>query len=229
VHVVQRGHDRRACFHGDSDYRVYLRCFAEALHQTETRLHAYVLMTNHVHLLMSAPHVDAVSHIFSHMGRYVQYINRRYGRTGTLWESRYKCSFVQTEFYLLNCQRYIEMNPVRAGMVREPGHYPWSSFHANALGRADPLISPHEVYTALGFEPDTRQAIYRAMFHSPLPEQCLGEIRDALDRNHPLGDAQFKARAEQATGRSFAIKRAGRPPQRASSAMTRPTLLPDPG
>jgi len=145
LHIVQRGHNRDACFFTEADYQSYLHWLGEALKATGCQLHAYVLMTNHVHLLLTPPTADAVSGLVISLGRrYVQYINRTYRRTGTLWDSRYKSSLVQADEYLLLCQRYIELNPVRAAMVNDPAYYRWSSYRANGLGQPDVLLTPHE-------------------------------------------------------------------------------------
>ena len=137
LHIVQRGHNREPCFFGEDDYASYLHWLGEALAELECALHAYVLMTNHVHLLLTPKYAEAVPKLIISLGRrYVQYINRTYRRTGTLWDSRYKSSSVQAEPYLLACQRYIELNPVRAAMVEEPAHYRWTSYRAHALRQA---------------------------------------------------------------------------------------------
>lgn len=145
LHIVQRGHNRAACFFDDQDRRAYLGWLHEALVREHCRLHAYVLMTNHVHLLLTPEEVERVPQVLISVGRrYVQYVNHTYGRTGTLWDGRYKSSLVQAETYLLFCHRYVELNPVRAGMVADPARYRWSSYRANALGEADTLVTPHE-------------------------------------------------------------------------------------
>ena len=212
LHVVQRGHNRSPCFFRDSDYLIYLHCLDQALIDTKCRLHAYVLMTNHVHLLLTPLHADTVPRLFVYLGRrYVQYVNRRYERTGTLWDSRYKGSIVQTDDYLLTCHRYIELNPVRAGIVADPIHYRWSSYHANALGRLEARLTPHPVYLGLGATSGARQAMYAQLVRSQLPCESIDEIRRALNRNHPLGNQRFQADIERATGRSLQVRRAGRP------------------
>ncbi|MGH8029050.1 MAG: transposase [Arenimonas sp.] len=133
-HIIQRGNDRQACFFREGDYTYYLQALLEACMAQGCRLHAYVLMTNHVHLLMTPEHCGAVARTMQSVGRrYVRHINDTLTRSGTLWEGRYKSSLVDSEQYLLACQRYIELNPVRAGMVAEPGEYRWSSFKRNAL------------------------------------------------------------------------------------------------
>jgi len=158
LHRVQRGHNREACFFGDDDRQTYLHWLGEGLLGTGCALHAYVLMTNPVHLLLTPPEADAVPKLMISLGRrYVQYINRRFRRTGTLWDSRYKSSLVDADEYLLCCRRYIELNPVRAGMVKQPGGHFWSSFRCHAEGQADPLVTPHAAYQALGPDQRSRQ------------------------------------------------------------------------
>jgi putative transposase len=156
LHIVQRGHNRESCFFAEEDYFTYKRCLAEALGEAQCALHAYVLMTNHVHLLLTPKKAEAVPRLIIALGRrYVQYVNRTYRRTGTLWDSRYKSSLVQAETYLLACQRYIELNPVRAAMVEDLAHYRWTSYRANALGQQDGLLTPrglslsHSVFLTL--------------------------------------------------------------------------------
>jgi len=144
LHIVQRGHNRAACFSDDHDRFAYLGWLRDALEHQRCRLHAYVLMTNHVHLLLSPEYAARVPQVLISVGRrYVQFIHHTYGRTGILWDGRYKSSLVQAETYLLLCQRYIELNPVRAGMVADPADYRWSSYRANGLGQADPLLTAH--------------------------------------------------------------------------------------
>ena len=151
LHIVQRGHNREPCFFAEDDYSGYLHWLGVALAESGCALHAYVLMTNHVHLLVTPTKAEAVPKFIISLGRrYVQYINRSYRRTGTLWDSRYKSSLVQAETYLLACQRYIELNPVRVAMVEDPAHYRWTSYRANALGQPDARLSPHPIYRALG-------------------------------------------------------------------------------
>ena len=212
LHIVQRGHNREACFFAEDDYHTYRHWLGEALKASACALHAYVQMTNHVHLLLTPPAPDAVSQLVISLGRrYVQYINKTYRRTGTLWDSRYKSSLVQEDNYLLLCQRYIELNPVRAALVDDPAHYRWSSSRANGLGQADPLLSPHPVYSALGGTEALRLAAYRALFRPELDADALGDIRMALDQGQPLGDSRFLAGIERATGQRREVKPRGRP------------------
>jgi len=218
LHIVQRGHNREACFFGEDDYVSYRHWLGEALTQTGCTLQAYVLMTNHVHLLITPPTVEAVSRFIISIGRrYVQYINKTYQRTGTLWDSRYKSSLVQEDRYLLTCQRYIELNPVRAHMVDEPAHYRWSSYRANALGQADPLVTPHTLYRGLGGDERARQAAYRALFVGEIDVPQLTDIRTALQQGQPLGDSRFSAQIEAATGQRREVRPRGRPRQPAKA------------
>ena len=167
LHIIQRGNNRGACFFADEDYRVYLRHLHELAARFACSVHAYVLMTNHVHLLLTSRELDGASSLMKHLGqRYVQYVNRTYKRSGTLWEGRFRSSIVQVDLYLLRCHRYIELNPVRAGMVEFPGDYRWSSFSANAMGKHDHLITPHPAYLALANDVAVRRAAYLEMFRN---------------------------------------------------------------
>jgi putative transposase len=212
LHIVQRGHNREACFFAEEDYHTYRHWLGEALAASACVLHAYVQMTNHVHLLLTPPEPEAVSQLVMSLGRrYVQYINKTYRRTGTLWDSRYKSSLVQADNYLLLCQRYIELNPVRAAMVADPANYRWSSYRANGLGQDDPLLTPHPVYSALGGTESQRLAAYRALFRPELDGDAISDIRMALDQGQPLGDSRFLASIELATGQRREARPRGRP------------------
>jgi putative transposase len=212
LHIVQRGHNREPCFFAEDDYHAYRHWLGEALTSSGCLLHAYVQMTNHVHLLLTPPAAEAVSQLVISLGRrYVQYINQTYRRTGTLWDSRYKSSLVQADAYLLLCQRYIELNPVRAAMVDDPAHYRWSSYRANGLGQPDPLLTPHPVYFGLGTKMADRLAAYRALFRPELDAEAIADIRLALNQGQPLGNSRFLARIEQATGQRREVKPRGRP------------------
>ena len=212
LHVVQRGHNREPCFFYENDYRSYLYWLGKALAETECDLHAYVLMTNHVHLLLTPKKAHRVPKLIISIGRrYVQYINRTYRRTGTLWDSRYKSSLVQADNYLLTCMRYIELNPVRAAMVEDPADYLWSSYRGNGLVQADPRITPHNLYLALGASHDERSAAYRALFRPHLDQDAINDIRLALNQNQPLGDSRFHATIHEMTGVRRAARPRGRP------------------
>ena len=212
LHIVQRGHNRDACFFAEDDYLAYRHWLGEALQASGCALHAYVLMTNHVHLLLTPPDANAVTQLMISLGRrYVQYINKTYRRTGTLWDSRYKSSLVQADHYLLLCQRYIELNPVRAAMVDDPAHYRWSSYRSNGLGQADPLLSPHSVYLELSSKGAQRQSLYRDLFRSELEGDAIDDIRVALNQGQPLGDSRFIDNIERATGQRREVRPRGRP------------------
>lgn len=212
LHIVQRGHNREPCFFGEEDYQAYLHWLGEALKKERCALHAYALMTNHVHLLITPERAESVPRLIIAIGRrYVQYINTTYRRTGTLWDSRYKSSLIQAETYLLSCQRYIELNPVRAAMVDDPAHYRWTSYRHNALGQANPYLTSHPLYLALGEDAKERQAAYRGLFRVQLDNEAISDIRLALNQNQPLGNARFYAKIEAMTGLRREAKPRGRP------------------
>jgi putative transposase len=212
LHIVQRGHNRDACFFAEEDYHTYLHCLKQALSEAQCGLHAYALMTNHVHLLLTPQRAEAVPRLIISVGRRcVQYINRTYRRSGTLWDSRYKSSLIHADNYLLACQRYIELNPVRAAMVADPADYRWTSYRANALGQADQLLTPHGVYLGLGIDPTQRRAAYRALFRAELDCEAISDIRLALNQNQPLGNGRFIARIAKLTGERRQARPRGRP------------------
>lgn len=215
AHVVQRGNNRSACFFTEEDYQFYLECLAQGLRRYGVSLHAYVLMTNHVHLLVTPTNAEGISRLMQHLARlYVLYINRTYRRTGTLWEGRHKASLVQAETYLLTCYRYIEMNPVAAGMTASPDEYRWSSYGWHGWGQANPLITDHALYDALGVEELARRRAYRELFSYRLVDLDVHRIRHALAYNHPLGNDRFRASIEAALGRSVGEASRGRPVRR---------------
>ena len=191
LHVVQRGADRQACFFEAGDYLWYLQQLLRHCLTHEVQLHAYVLMTNHVHLLLSANKVDAISQLMKSLGQeYAHYINWRRHRTGPLWDGRYKSCVVQDATYLLVCQRYIELNPVRAGIVHYPGNYKWSSYRCNAEGRENALIQPHPLYLDLGHGPLDRQQAYVALFQND-EQAAFQALRDASRGNAVAGSSAF--------------------------------------
>lgn len=212
VHVVQRGNNRQAVFFDDAGRRAYLGWLGEAAGRYGCAVHAYVLMGNHVHLLMTPEHTGAVGRTLQYVGRrYVPYVNRLTDRTGTLWEGRYRASLIDAERYLMQCYRYIELNPVRAGLVADPADHPWSSVHANALGRKDPLVTPHPAYLALGRGPKTRGRAYLALLAETLPEDTMEALRCALNSGTPLGDQPFRDRIETVLKLPVGHIRRGRP------------------
>lgn len=213
-HVIQRGNNREPCFYGDDDCHRYLDDLRDALIDNECRLHAYVLMTNHVHLLLTPMSEHGVSHLMQDLGRkYVRYINCTYRRSGTLWEGRYKASLVDSEIYLLACMRYIELNPVRANMVKHPAEYRWSSYACNAQGTEGLLVTHHPIYRQLGATPDQRQHAYRELFRHHVDNALLHEIREALNQELVLGRDDFKDRIAEMTKRQTRPGRSGRPPR----------------
>ena len=199
-------------FFAEEDYHCYLHWLKESAADWHCAIHAYVLMTNHVHLLVTSEKPDGIAKMMQSIGRrYVQYINRSYHRTGSLWEGRFKSSLVQAEEYLLTCMRYIELNPVRANMVNDPAQYRWSSYRHNGLGQADERIAPHPLHLALGKDDGTRQAAYRALFRSELDDEALADIRRALAQGQPLGSERFSEMMCAAVGVRRAQRRPGRP------------------
>lgn len=211
-HVVQRGNNRQPCFFVKEDYEFYLECLEKACRRHACAVHAYVLMTNHVHLLVTPHEEFAVSWVMQNVGRrYVYHINRRHHRSGTLWEGRYKACLVDTEHYLLSCYRYLELNPVRAKMVEDPGRYRWSSCGSNANGKNDPIVQQHALYRALGRTIDERQRAYRALLLDRVKEQELRTIREALNRQLVLGTDQFIDKIESMTRRKLRPAERGRP------------------
>lgn len=212
VHLVQRGHNREPCFFAEGDYHRYLHWLGQGLAATGVVLHAYVLMTNHVHLLLTAHDPNAIAGLMISLGRrYVQSVNRRYQRTGTLWDSRYRASLIQTESHFLACQRYIELNPVRAGMVVDPACYRWSSYGFHAFGQPDKVLVPHPIYLEMGRTLSDRQRAYRTLARSELDADVIGEIRKAVNQNQPLGDARFLETIARATGAPRETRPRGRP------------------
>jgi len=181
VHIVQRGHNREPCFFADRDYLRYLDHLKEFATQFDCAVHAYCLMTNHVHLLLTPRGAESATLLMKHLGqRYVQYVNRCYSRTGTLWEGRFRSFLIQSDVYLLTCYRYLELNPVRAGMVEHPRDYRWSSYRNNAEGYRSELLVPHDQYLAIGVGDLERRSGYRAFFLEPLSNDVVQEIRGAV-------------------------------------------------
>jgi putative transposase len=217
-HVIQRGNDRQPIFRAESDYRFYLEKLAEAATKHQCDIHAYVLMTNHVHLLITPQKESSISKTMQTLGRcYVQYFNTRYDRTGTLWEGRYRATLIDTEQYLFTCMRYIELNPVRANkMVDHPSEYPWSSYHSNALGELNSLLTPHREYNRLGTNDSDRQAGYRQLFRAQIPELTLKAIREATNKAWVLGSDQFREQMKQELNRP--VQSAGHGGDRKSKA-----------
>ncbi len=212
LHIIQRGNNRHVCFHGDDDYLFYLEWLEEYAKKHGCAVHAYTLMTNHVHLMLSAKTLNSPAALMKALGqRYVQYINRQYRRSGTLWEGRYRSCLIQQDTYLMGCQRYIELNAVSAGMVEHPGEYRWSSYRANAQGEPNILLTPHLLYAQLGADVQERQEAYRELFRYELDPGVVDAIRSATNGNYALGNPQFAKQIEQALGQRAVRGQAGRP------------------
>jgi putative transposase len=184
LHVIQRGNNRSACFREDADYLTYLTYLRHLSGKYGCDVHAYCLMTNHVHLLRS----------------YVPYFNRRYGRSGTLWEGRFRSCLAESARYVLACYRYIEQNPVRAGMAARVEGYPWSSYPGNSGMRRDPLLKPHAEYLALGNDGTARFSPYQALFDRALEPSMLHSIRQAAQGGYPLVSESFRSAALEPAG-----------------------------
>jgi putative transposase len=211
-HITQRGNNRQVCFFGTADYELYLALLAVACERHRCAVHAYVLMTNHVHLLMTPETAEGISLVIRDLGRdYVRQINKAYGRSGTLWEGRFKSSLVAREDYCLACHRYIETNPVRAKMAASPADYRWSSFRANALGIRNDLITTHECLLSLGATEDACRTAYRGLFEHNLEEEWLTEIRDSVRKGLPTGNDRFKRQIEAALSVKLGSGKRGRP------------------
>lgn len=214
VHIIQRGNNRQACFFADEDYRFFLGHLAKLAKRFKCSVHAYVLMTNHFHLLMTSELDNGASLLMKFLGQqYVQYVNRTYKRSGSLWEGRFRSSLVQTERYVLGCYRYIEMNPVRANMVKHPGKYPWSSYGMNGEGKKVDWLTPHGEYLALAADEDRRQAAYRGLFETDLDAGLLREIRVSTHGGYAVGDARFRKQIERTLKQRATPADRGRPPR----------------
>jgi putative transposase len=212
LHVIQRGNNREPIFAKEGDRIFFRDLLLRAIRKHGLCVHAYVLMTNHVHLLLTPARKESVPKALQSIGRhYVQYFNRVRGRSGTLWEGRYRATVVDSERYLLTCMRYIELNPVRAGLATHPELYRWSSYRKNALGVADAMVEPHELYARLGQAEKERRAAYRELFRFEISTTDLAAIREATNKNWALGSEAFKARIASLSGRRPDRLRMGRP------------------
>ena len=202
LHIVQRGNNRSACFFTEEDKQLYLHWLGLYAKKYGCAIHAYVLMTNHVHPLLTPSTPEAPAKLMQSLGRrYVQYINKFYKRSGTLWEGRYKASLVHAEQYLLACHRYIEMNPLRTNMVAHPRDYAWSSYAANAEGKSNALLTRHDVVERIGETDRQRQAAYAALFATELDDDVIAAIRGATAKGQVLGDDRFQDEVAAMTGK----------------------------
>ncbi len=211
-HIIQRGNTRESCFYSIEDYQQYLDDLKQSAFKYHCRIHAYVLMTNYVHLLVTPMIEEGVSQMMQALGRhYVHYFNQTHNRTGALWERHFKSSLIDSDIYLLTCMCYIELNPVRAQMVVHPGEYRWSSYRGNAQDKEDKVIRCHPIYKTLGETSDERQFVYRELFQRHLDNDIIHQIRDALNHELVLGRSRFKDRIEKITKRQTRLCLPGRP------------------
>ena len=225
AHVWVRGNDRQAIFHSDGDRIFFHRCLVETALRFGVAVHAYVFMTNHVHLLATGSGSDSLSRMVQSMGRrYVSYFNYLYERTGTLWEGRFKSCPVETERYFLVCHRYVELNPVRAELVGDPWAFQWSSYRANAFGKPDDLVTPHSLYMELGATEDRRRQAYQGLFGSPVDPPTLAAIRYAAGKGWALGGEKFQAKLAELSGRPAAPRKRGRPRKAGAKPKKNPEL-----
>lgn len=211
-HIVQRGNNRQPIFTDRADYELLLDLLAEHARTQRVALHAYVLMSNHFHLLATPDTQEGVPALMQAVGRsYVRQFNRRHGRTGTLWEGRYRSTLIQAERYLLACMVYIDLNPVRAGMVADPAAYPWSS-HAHYAGRrVDRLVTPHGLWWELGNTPFAREAAYAELVRTGLSDAQQRALTDSVLGGWALGEADYVADLQARTARRLVRSKAGRP------------------
>lgn len=232
LHLIQRGNNRGRIFVDAHDYTRYKHVLRDASERAVCAIHAYVLMPNHVHLLVTPEDEPGPAYMMQCIGRrYVRYFNDRHSRTGTLWEGRYRSTVIDSERYFFACSRYVELNPTRAAIVPHPGAYRWSSFRYNADGEPDPLITPHRLYLELGAEAGARESEYRGMFATELPSDEVDTIRRATHSGRVLGSAAFREDLEGQSQRALRWKSHGgnrrNIPSRTQSVST--TLTPGSG
>lgn len=219
-HVIQRGNNRSVCFQCERDYIAYIHWLKTFSLQFSVSIHAWVLMTNHVHLLCTPQRNNyGVSAMMQSLGRmYVRHFNQKYQRTGTLWEGRFNSNLVNCEEYLLTLYKYIELNPVRAKMVSDPAKYKWSSYTINALGVRSALCSAHPIYLSLGQTNALRLKAYRALFASEIPQVIMDNIQKCARKELVLGTTKFKQQIETLTGIKLKNEKLGRPPIKSTNA-----------
>lgn len=216
MHVIQRGVNRCLVFLDDQDRLHYRKLLRIACAQATVSIHAYVFMGNHVHLLLAAERGGAISSVMQRVGQaYAQTFNLRHGRTGALWQGRFKSSLIETDSYLLNVMRYIELNPVRAAVVTMAENYRWSSVHKHLGFSSEPLLTPHFLYLALGQDTQTRAAWWRHWLGQGTGQEELRAIRRHATQERALGSARFQEMAAEALGRPVACRPRGRPPKAA--------------
>jgi putative transposase len=214
-HIIQRGNNRQAIFSGPADYELLLALIDEHARKQQVAIHAYVLMSNHFHLLATPETAEGIPQMMQAVGRrYVRTYNLRHARTGTLWEGRYKSTLIQAERYLLACMVYIDLNPVRAGMVADPANYPWSSYQHYSGRKVDKLITPHPLYWELGNTPFAREQAYTELVRTGISDQQKRALTDSALRGWALGEPDYVADLQRRTERRVVPAKAGRPPLR---------------
>ncbi|NML47692.1 transposase [Ramlibacter sp. G-1-2-2] len=217
-HIIQRGNNRQAIFETRADYELLLELLDENARKQHVALHAYVLMSNHFHLLATPETAEGIPQMMQAVGRrYVRTYNNRHQRTGTLWEGRYRSTLIQADRYLLACMAYIDLNPVRAGMVSDPAQYPWSS-HQHYIGlKADKLVTPHPLYWDLGNTPFARDQAYADMVRAGIAQEQQQALTDSALRGWALGEPDYVADLQRRTERRVTRAQAGRPVTRKSA------------
>ena len=212
VHVIQRGHNREQIFFGAADAKCYLDWLQDAAAVYGVAVHAYVLMTNHVHLLVSPETPQSLPRAMRDVNwHYSRYANSTRARTGSIWDGRYRACIVDADRYFFACSHYIELNPVRAGLAKAPGAYRWSSYKANAEGKGDPAVSAHALYESLGATPTARAEAYRSLFAGGLSDATLAEIRQTTNGGWALGAESFTHFVGRHAGLSMRRRGRGRP------------------
>jgi len=212
IHVIQRGNNHQIVFAQEADFKAYLNWLKDYSNKYHVKIHAWCLMTNHVHLLCTGKTEDGISKMMQSIGRqYVRYFNQKYKRTGTLWDGRYKSCLVEAESYLFGLYRYIELNPVRAGMVNDPSEYSWSSYSINAFGKISELCTPHSLYLSLGASDKQLQVAYVGLFSEILNVDLIKDIREASNKGMAVGKPEFLEEIETLTGRRVTSAKRGRP------------------
>jgi putative transposase len=215
LHVLQRGNRGGPCFFDEDDYQTYLDWLETYAMESGCAVHAYALMATRIHLLLTPPTSTAAAKMMKHLGqRYVQHVNVARERKGTLWEGRFRSCMVAGPDYVLACQRYIELSPVRSGAVDHPAEYHWSSYRANASGEKSTLLTPHPAYAALGADEDARLASYRELFHEPLDPELIEQIRSAVNGNYVLASPEFQNEVARRLLQPVTPGKPGRPRRR---------------
>jgi len=212
-HLIQRGNNHQPIVLDDEDRRQFLALLREAALTYKVALHAYVLMDNHVHLLATPAEAQGLSRMMQSLGRrYVAWFNQRHGRSGTLWEGRFRAAPIESERYLLACMRYIELNPLRAGLLLDDaGAYAWSSCAHHLGRRSDPLVTEHSMFWTLGNTPFEREAAYRELLEQGLGEAEVRALTDSALKGWPLGSASFLQGLAAQVERPLAPRKRGRP------------------